>query len=194
MNAVRAIETRYAGCRFRSRLEARWAVFFSTLDVPWVYELQGFALPSGAYLPDFYLPSLDAWWEVKGQYRTAEEWQLAGELSAHTGKAVYVAWGDLPRPDGTYFDNDVYGASHRDIDIVEAVVDDDGNVDHAVDYGYAWCVCPRCDTPTVQFSGRALRHCDRQETDGRVDTARHPRVLAAYVKARSARFEHGEAA
>lgn len=26
-----ALETRYAGCRFRSRIEARWAVFFAAL-------------------------------------------------------------------------------------------------------------------------------------------------------------------
>lgn len=36
---IRAIETRYAGCRFRSRLEARWAVFFDHL-VPVVDHLE----------------------------------------------------------------------------------------------------------------------------------------------------------
>jgi hypothetical protein len=28
---VKAIDTRYAGCLFRSRLEARWAVFFERI-------------------------------------------------------------------------------------------------------------------------------------------------------------------
>lgn len=36
-----ALTTRYAGCRFRSRLEARWAVFFDHLGIEWEYEPQG---------------------------------------------------------------------------------------------------------------------------------------------------------
>lgn len=32
-STIKAIETSYAGCRFRSRLEARWAVFFDTLGI-----------------------------------------------------------------------------------------------------------------------------------------------------------------
>lgn len=30
---IKAIETRYAGCLFRSRLEARWAVFFRHVGI-----------------------------------------------------------------------------------------------------------------------------------------------------------------
>jgi hypothetical protein len=33
-----AIETMYRGTRFRSQLEARWAVFFDRLGLPWRYE------------------------------------------------------------------------------------------------------------------------------------------------------------
>jgi hypothetical protein len=43
---IHAIETRYAGCRFRSRLEARWAVFFDTLKLRWEYEPQGYYIGS----------------------------------------------------------------------------------------------------------------------------------------------------
>lgn len=51
---MRAIQTRYAGYHFRSRLEARWAVFFDSLELPWEYEPEGFVLPNGQwYLPDF---------------------------------------------------------------------------------------------------------------------------------------------
>jgi hypothetical protein len=63
---VKPIETRYKGYRFRSRLEARWAVFFDQLGVQYEYELEGFSLPSGAaYLPDFFLPALGVHVEVK---------------------------------------------------------------------------------------------------------------------------------
>ena len=64
---IQAIETRYAGCRFRSRLEARWAVFFDTLDIEWQYESEGFDLPhAGLYLPDFFFPKWALWMEIKG--------------------------------------------------------------------------------------------------------------------------------
>lgn len=71
MTSLAAIQTEYAGCRFRSRLEARWAIFFERLGLEWVYEPQGFHIPSveGAsrgYLPDFWLPDLEVWVEVKG--------------------------------------------------------------------------------------------------------------------------------
>lgn len=55
---LKAIETRYKGYRFRSRLEARWAVFFDAIKIKWEYEVEGYKLPSGWYLPDFWLPKL----------------------------------------------------------------------------------------------------------------------------------------
>ena len=57
--SITAIETRYKGYRFRSRLEARWAVFFDALNLRWEYEKEGYELPDGGrYLPDFWLPDL----------------------------------------------------------------------------------------------------------------------------------------
>lgn len=54
--------THYAGCRFRSDLDARWAVFLDRLDVTWRYESRQIDLPSGArYQPTFYLPDLTMW-------------------------------------------------------------------------------------------------------------------------------------
>lgn len=57
---MKAIETRYRGRRFRSRLEARWAVFFDAMGIRWEYEPEGFDLgpPHGRYLPDFFLAGL----------------------------------------------------------------------------------------------------------------------------------------
>ncbi len=42
MADFKAIETLYKGYRFRSRLEARWAVFFDALGLKWEYEKEGF--------------------------------------------------------------------------------------------------------------------------------------------------------
>ena len=56
---IKAIETEYNGYRFRSRLEARWAVFFDAAKIKYEYEPEGFELADGTrYLPDFYLPEL----------------------------------------------------------------------------------------------------------------------------------------
>jgi hypothetical protein len=41
MSPLKAIDTEYDGHLYRSRLEARWAVFFDTLDIPFEYELEG---------------------------------------------------------------------------------------------------------------------------------------------------------
>ena len=53
-SSIEVKETIYKGFRFRSRLEARWAVFLDSLGVEYEYEPEGFNLPGvGAYLPDF---------------------------------------------------------------------------------------------------------------------------------------------
>jgi len=63
---IQAIETHYAGRRFRSRTEARWAVYFDAMGIPWEYEPQGYEWDGRRYLPDFLLPECGTWVEVKG--------------------------------------------------------------------------------------------------------------------------------
>jgi hypothetical protein len=66
MNTSHAIPTIYQGYAFRSRLEARWAVFFDALAFRWEYEPEGYVLPDGTrYLPDFWLPQVSMFAEVK---------------------------------------------------------------------------------------------------------------------------------
>ncbi len=73
-NEIKAIETSYKGYRFRSRLEARWAVFLDTLGVKWEYEKEGYDLgEAGWYLPDFWLPELGAFLEIKPNADTSTE-------------------------------------------------------------------------------------------------------------------------
>lgn len=63
---IKAIETKYKGYRFRSRLEARWAVFFDALGIKWEYEPEGFDLDeAGYYLPDFRLTEHNQYVEIK---------------------------------------------------------------------------------------------------------------------------------
>lgn len=75
---IKAIDTKYNGYKFRSRLEARWAVFFDTVPIPYLYEPEGFKLNGNlCYLPDFYLPWFKCYVEIKPKGISEEEKQEA---------------------------------------------------------------------------------------------------------------------
>lgn len=133
-----AIRTRYSGILFRSRLEARWAVFFDALGAKWEYEKEGYELPSGRYLPDFWLPDW-GWVEIKGQEPTGQEVCLTWDLQRVTGSRVIILVGppgDLPELWASY------GGFQAD-----------GDVD------YLPCVCPHCRRFGFEYSGRGARVC-----------------------------------
>lgn len=90
---IPAIETTYKGVRFRSRTEARWALVLDHMRVEWRYEHEGFELPDGRYLPDFWLPDLKGgtWLEIKATWSTPTEILLCWELAIHTGKKCVIA-------------------------------------------------------------------------------------------------------
>lgn len=67
---MKAIDTLYKGNYFRSRLEARWALFFDGIGVRWEYEAEGYDLGDGVkYLPDFWFPDHRMYGEVKPSER-----------------------------------------------------------------------------------------------------------------------------
>jgi hypothetical protein len=105
---IQPIETWYRDFRFRSRLEARWAVFFDAVGIPWRYEEQGYDLsrvrvpdePGSAaaytpfwYLPDFYLPEQDCWIEVKPSTPSEREILLMSRLVMGTRRDGYFLQG-----------------------------------------------------------------------------------------------------
>jgi hypothetical protein len=92
---IQAIETKYKGYRFRSRLEARWAVFFDALGIEWEYEKEGFTNGKDFYLPDFYLPHHKVWVEVKGDKDAL--------VNDHLRMVSYLDWGGyLPNIEESY--------------------------------------------------------------------------------------------
>jgi hypothetical protein len=110
---VKPIETKWKGYRFRSRTEARWAVFFDALELKFEYEPEGIVLPSGPYLPDFRFSTFDQiklweddnpdfnrnyWLEVKGQSPTDDEKRKCWELACASHELVFLAVG---APDST---------------------------------------------------------------------------------------------
>jgi hypothetical protein len=91
------IPTHYNGIKYRSRSEARWAVVFDALGWNYEYEIEGYSLSTGRYLPDFYLPQHRAFFEVKGEKPNRREKKLADELAMATEKIVIVSHGP-PNP------------------------------------------------------------------------------------------------
>lgn len=94
---IRAIETRYKGYRFRSRLEARWAVFFDALGLQWEYEPEGFKTDAGPYLPDFFIHGnghRGPYFEVKATRPTQDEIEKLVSLCEGKGAYGIIAWGD----------------------------------------------------------------------------------------------------
>ncbi len=64
---IKSIETKYNGYKFRSRLEARWDYYFDLMEIKYEHEPEGFDFENGSpfYIPDFYLPQVSMWAEVK---------------------------------------------------------------------------------------------------------------------------------
>lgn len=97
---VRPIETEYAGCRFRSRLEARWAVVLDAKGLKWEYEPEGFETPCGRYLPDFRVtlapaPGPDGlphqvWLEVKPEGFIPGPWDLGRWIAVSRATEICV--------------------------------------------------------------------------------------------------------
>lgn len=77
---------------FRSRLEARYAVYLDAHQIDWVYELEKFRLDNQVYIPDFHLPRLCAWLEIKPQPPFEDEREKAWRL-AERGQIVLCAAG-----------------------------------------------------------------------------------------------------
>lgn len=101
---MKAIETLYNGLRFRSRLEARWAVVFDEIRLRYEYEIEGFDLGGMHYLPDFWLPEKNLWAEVKGadqpympdEGRISDDMAKCMLLAQQSGKSVLWLCGQIP--------------------------------------------------------------------------------------------------
>lgn len=131
---IKAIPVKYKGVTFKSKLEARWAIFFDSLHVEWNYELESFELPTKWYIPDFWLPEWKVWFEVKPSLASIEEKTKARELCEATGYTVLISEGapslrwqgtsvsyyKVCPPPEDYFNEDVEWGRHsgRDGDII----------------------------------------------------------------------------
>lgn len=185
MATIKAIETQYNGYRFRSRLEARYAVFFDSLNLRYEYEPEGFELWGGRrYLPDFWLPELRSWVEIKGRVPTDAEVSLMYDLIGTRNSIGHIFFG-LP---GEYLG----------ISFCWDLGDSSGGQCAPSDSN--WTVCQQCGSVGIHidcshdlffdemFNDPLLFCSCRPETS----TYNDPKLTRAYVAAKQARFEHGE--
>jgi len=154
--AANAIPTDYNGMRFRSRLEARWAVFYDSLPMDYIYEEEGFALKNVWYLPDFYLPAQDCYVEVKGPNPTDEEIRKAAMLSESMGKDVFLFYGNvsLDGPGALAFTEKTRTERMESksiaFDDLQAYLS--GEMEYLpYDYGYYWTQCPNPNCSKLGF-------------------------------------------
>lgn len=108
MSEIKAIETEYNGYRFRSRLEARWAVFFDAMGIKYEYEPEGYEYwetedSSLRWLPDFRLPEENNLLvEVKGSDKAlandSERLALAVDYHNTPASDGLLILGNVPGP------------------------------------------------------------------------------------------------
>ena len=183
--APQALPTQYRGVRFRSRNEARWAVFFDALGLRWHYEPEGYALPSGPYLPDFLLPELgsDGWFiEVKPEREaTDRERALCSELAAATQRPVALVHGP-PAQGAMSWGTASWEPGHASVFIPNVTANGGVGEDHP----YQFCVCPRCRRVGLEFEARGARVCHSKclPNDDRAHTPDAAELVVAYERAR----------
>jgi hypothetical protein len=197
MEKIQNIPTKYNGVNFRSRLEARWAVFFDTLGIQYFYEYEGFQLPSGWYLPDFWLPEFKKWIEIKPKQRweDRQQWRIdmqkIKELAIVTGYTSIIQHGGLVAPRSNVDDSLWVSTSI-------AFADGRSDTENIVYTDYWWGECPKCQKIYFGTGGYPMCGCDLsvlaefdEDGNGFLDPVHFtttPRMLQAYSYANKLRF------
>ena len=193
---IKPIETIYNGYRFRSRLEARWAVFFDAANIRYQYEPEGFVGYLGIpYLPDFYLPDFCVYAEVKGSDKQLKEdiekIDQAIDFNSTPISNGLVLLGEIPYTDnpelipvftllywdrGTVIEDCTFDYSH-DKGALYRAQNDDG--------WYCYNLRPRGYLDLTYSNITFVRYI-KQDYYDTTD------FMECYKAARQARFEHGE--
>jgi Zn finger protein HypA/HybF involved in hydrogenase expression len=186
MADIKPIETYYNGYRFRSRLEARWAVFFDAMGIKYQYEPEGYDLGDGVYyLPDFYLPEMKQFFEVKADINaiSTNDMEKIIRLANQTGKNVIVGDGFF-----NFAGNEP----------------DEGHRTEKEKYDFWGCdtYLVRCrECKTLYFENEMSYRCTAcgyYDGDSTFDYLsdrywdEYPEYIKAINAAKQARFEHGE--
>lgn len=169
---IQAIETEYNGYRFRSRLEARWAVFFDAIGADYKYEPEGYRLEDGSrYLPDFYLTNVSGrgtrniFIEIKGVVSDID----LHKIELFSRHYPVIIFGDIPKYNSAYGDMD-----YNCTDEVFNLEFSEG------DYYWTYPKASVHNGLVLDYPDNPYSYVDEKLTQ------------KAYEIARQARFEHGE--
>lgn len=166
---------------YRSRLEAKWAVFWRSLGILAEYEAGGFDLGDAiAYRPDFRIPSWETWVEIKphGVDLAVAEVRCQA-LARSSGWRVLLIVGE---PSDRGYSVTAYGDFNDQRFLIE---------------GGHFAECPRCEGLGVvsdwgwqEFGPHPCR--DRSSIPFH-DPVHAPRLFEAYAQAGLERFHGGRA-
>lgn len=192
MSSVKAIQTEYNGFKFRSRTEARWAIFFDALGVKWEYELEGYDVGDGLYyLPDFVLHDVkvkhiqehtfpNLFVEIKGVLNDTDAKKInrfsdAWNYYYQDGQAErpIIVFGEIPQEN---YISRIFDA-HNESCNKPVTLYDLGDIDCDINY---------TAVPTAVGNGKGMvlfgeDYCEHDDE-----------TECAFKIARQARFEHGE--
>jgi hypothetical protein len=207
---IKAIETVYKGYRMRSRLEARWAVFFDSLGIEWEYEAEGYEMDKEKYLPDFWLPEHNMFIEIKPKIPEGREFDKLKAFSEESPKRLFIIVGN-PYIHG--ISND-YKKEYDFYQIYKGFYDDEPIIHKLEEFCFMRCL--QCDRVIIDrfYDGHGgenayyCEYCDitDRNTNGVPDLVYFHKgdlitykymplnggLFDAYKKARQVRFEHGE--
>ena len=214
-----ALSTRFRGMVFRSRLEARFAVFLEALGVTYWYERMAFCVaarggddpPAGGagpatYRPDFWLPAMRTVLELKPAYPHAEEEARCAQVARLGFRVVLLYGAEIDRPSRS--EHDEGGRTYRHRAAMRGMCWEAGGRRLAGDYAFCYHD-PRADPATprppvapapppstsaasadVAASAGAVT-IEAMHEAGEARYA-HPRLLAAMRLAREHRFPPSE--
>jgi hypothetical protein len=190
-NIIKAIETTYKGFRFRSRLEARWAVFFDGIGAKWEFEREGVEVNGVKYLPDFYFPESCNYLETKHGETDFGDLAKPYEFARFGGAVIVLA--------GQPWPGDFMAWVWKSADSEESEKRGLGALEPWPTA--AITVCSICQATSIHLTSRDGRRSFQHislGSIGELECSRRghkyddARVHAAFAEARGARFEFGE--
>lgn len=212
MTQIKPIQTYYNGYWFRSRLEARWAVFFDAMGIEYRYEDEGYTYWDDRYqwLPDFTLPEYDNLLvEVKGgDDALKKDWErlaMAIDYLNTPASNGLLILGDIPNPNDIGFGSvpvfsylewsegikcdfaaflDRFNKKNRFIKGIDTVFEST--------YGYNWRKFEKAFTSGEGDMPKCVSTKYKMLTKDEMYSLKFEKLSKAYRIARQARFEHGE--
>ena len=216
MSQIKAIETFYKGYHFRSRLEARWAVFFETLGIPWKYEVEGYEKEVIAttvngeevnemvrYLPDFFLPNRwgdgGIYVEVKGDKEALRKnWFDHAQMHDFGGVLPNFSNSMGKSDAGLLLLSDIPEASRTKVYFHPVIQHYKGLV-KSYGFFYSGGLSVVKESPLAEMLNiEPVYGLDHEANNWAIDLKQiptdlhYPNVINAYAAARAARFEHGQ--